>query len=335
MVNLALCHGGPDAGPEPRYDFSSNANPVGPCPSVLAAIRRADVTRYPDPTYTALRNRLADHHQVAPERIVIGAGASELILRLARHTRGSLQVLGPTFSEYERCGRVARRRVYQVETPEAFLDLRQTRRGLGFVCWPNNPTGATWPLDFMAEAARRGSLVVDLAYAPLCADGTLARVEAAADRAIRLYAPNKSFGLTGVRAAYAIAPRPMSTLAHEAPAWVLDKTGEAFLAAAVEPEALRWLAASRPVYAAWRDKLALALRDRGCEVRSSPATYLLARVGDARRWSADLRAREVRVRDCSSFGLPEWIRLSAQPPKAQRHLLAQFDAVKAGRPPRP
>jgi histidinol-phosphate aminotransferase len=335
MVNLAPLHGGPDAGPEPRYDFSSNANPVGPCPSVLAAIRAADVSRYPDPAYTALRARLADFHGVTPKRIIIGAGASELILRFIRQFQGSIPILGPTFSEYARCAQLARKRSYQAENTTDYLRLRRSRRSLGFVCWPNNPTGATWPLEFVAEAACRGPLVVDLAYAPLCPDGMLARIEAAARHAIRLYAPNKSFGLTGVRAAYAITPKPMPALVHQAPAWVLDKTGEAFLAAATEAEALQWLAASRPLYAAWRDKLALALRDRGCEVRSSPATFLLARVGDARRRTADLRAHGVRVRDCSSFGLPEWIRLSAQPPKAQRYFLAQFDAVKAGQLPKP
>lgn len=331
MVDLAPFHGGSDAGPEPRHDFSSNANPVGPCPSVLAAVRAADVTRYPDPAYTALRARLADHHGVTPKRVVIGAGASELILRFIRQHQGSIQILGPTFSEYERCARLTRKRSYQTDNVTDFLQLRRSRRSLGFLCWPNNPTGAMWPLEFVAEAARRGPLVVDLAYAPLCADGTLARVEAAAGRAIRLYAPNKSFGLTGVRAAYAITPTPMPALVQQAPAWVLDRTGEAFLAAAIEAEASRWLAASRPVYFKWREKLAQALRDRGCEVRSGPATYLLARVGDARRLSAALRVRGVRVRDCGSFGLPEWIRLSAQPPKAQRHLLAQFDAANSRR----
>jgi histidinol-phosphate/aromatic aminotransferase/cobyric acid decarboxylase-like protein len=46
MASLHPTHGGTDAMPDPRYDFSSNANPLGPCPSVLAAVRNADVTRW-------------------------------------------------------------------------------------------------------------------------------------------------------------------------------------------------------------------------------------------------------------------------------------------------
>src|SRR5260370_38207169 len=99
MARLRPMHGGTDSMPEPRYDFSSNANPLGPCPSVLAAVRNADVTRYPDPMYTQLRATLANHHRTTPGRIVVGAGASELILRLIRRIDGAGQQLVPPFAE--------------------------------------------------------------------------------------------------------------------------------------------------------------------------------------------------------------------------------------------
>ena len=59
MPSLHPVHGGTDSLPDPHYDFSSNANPLGPCPWALAAVRSADVTRYPDPAYTELRTVLA------------------------------------------------------------------------------------------------------------------------------------------------------------------------------------------------------------------------------------------------------------------------------------
>ncbi len=76
-----VIHGGPDAQGVPLYDFSTNANACGPCPEVLAAVQQADATRYPDPTYTALRDALGAFHAVAPERIVLAASASECIHR--------------------------------------------------------------------------------------------------------------------------------------------------------------------------------------------------------------------------------------------------------------
>lgn len=323
----APVHGGTDAGPEPRFDFSSNANPLGPCPSVLAAIRTADLRRYPDPDYTALRHQLAAHHGVGPDQIVVGAGASELILRLIRHIGGPVRILAPTFSEYARGARLARVRTTAAHDPAGFLRLHRRGQGLGFVCWPNNPTGDGWSLDFIREAARLGPLVVDLAYAPLCADGELAQIEAASSRAIRLYAPNKSFGLTGLRAAYAILPRPGRGLARLAPAWVLGRAEEAFLGATIQPESLRWLAESRPRIFTWRQRLAAGLRARSLAVREGPATYLLVRVGPAGEITRALRTRGVRVRDATSFGLPDWLRLSAQAPAAQKYLFTQLDAL--------
>ena len=323
-------HGGTDAGPEPEWDFSTNANALGPCPAVLAAVRAADLTRYPDPRYTALRARLAAHHAVHPGEVAIGGGASELILRLVRAVPGPVLLLGPSFSEYARCARMEGREVLEATSPAAFLAAQRRRGGLGFLCWPNNPTGEVWPAGFVAEAAAAGRLVVDLAYAPLCPEGTIE--EDAAAGAVRLHAPNKAFGLTGLRAAYALTPPGWPSLDALAPSWVIGPAGVAFLAATVACEAQDWLAGCRPVLAAWRRALAEGLAGQGMAVRESPATFLLAEVGDAAAVAHGLRAQGLRVRDATSFGLPGWIRLAAAPPPWRDALLAALPGMRAGAP---
>jgi histidinol-phosphate aminotransferase len=325
MPSLHPVHGGTDSIPDPRYDFSSNANPLGPCPSVLAAVRNADVTRYPDPRYTRLRATLAAHHRTVPERIVVGAGASELILRLISRIEGTVQQLAPTFSEYARGARLAGRKVISARSTAAFLRAQSEHPGLGFVCWPNNPTGDLWSPEFVSAAASAGPLVVDLAYAPLCDAGHAAAIEAAAVGAYRLYSPNKAFGLTGVRGAYLITPRIDRRLPVAAPSWVIGRDAVALLESATLPRARIWLAQGIPRVSRWRARLAGALRQLGLPVRESPATFLLAKVGNGTRITAHLRSHDVRVRDCSSFGLKQWIRLSAQPPAAQKALLAALE----------
>lgn len=327
MPGIRPSHGGTDSLPEPRYDFSSNANPAGPCPSVLAAVRNADLTRYPDPLYASLRGTLAAHHRTTADRILIGAGASELILRLIRHHQGAVQQLAPTFSEYARGARLCSRRLLSMHTPAAFLRAQAREPGLGFVCWPNNPSGDLWPLEFVAEAAASGPLVVDLAYAPLCGESRLAAIETASRGAYRLYSPNKAFGLTGVRGAYLVAPRIDRRLAHAAPSWVIGRDAVALLEAAVERRARTWLERSLARIERWRSMLGRSLRQIGLQVRDGPATFLLVNVGDATRVARRLRDEGVRVRDGSSFGLPAWIRLSAQPPRAQRALLAALQSA--------
>jgi histidinol-phosphate aminotransferase len=331
MDDRAPCHGGTDAGPQPRYDFSTNANPLGPCPSVLRAVREADVTRYPDPLYTDLRAALSQHHGVEAGRIVVGAGASELILRLIRHAHGPVLVLGPTFSEYARCARIEKRELIEVQRPEAFLREQRRGAGIGFICWPNNPTGDVWPLDFLTQAAASGRAVVDLAYAALCPDGWMELAERAAANAYRLYAPNKAFGLTGLRAAYVIPPSADPSLAWLAPSWVIDPAAEAFLHACIQPAVAHWLAACRPQLASWRSDLARDLEAMGLAVRESPATFLMARVGQALAVTGQLRERGLRVRDGTSFGLPEWIRIAAAPPPVQEDLLAALRDVLSER----
>jgi histidinol-phosphate aminotransferase len=327
MPSLHPVHGGTDSMPDPRYDFSSNANPLGPCPSVLAAVRNADVTRYPDPEYTQLRAALAAFHRTTPERIVVGAGASELILRLIWRIDGTVQQLVPTFSEYGRGARLAGRRLISARSPAAIMRAQSENPGLGFLCWPNNPTGDLWSAEFVAAAAAAGPVVVDLAYAPLCDAGQTAAIEAAAVGAYRLYSPNKAFGLTGVRGAYLITPRIDRRLSSAAPSWVIGRDAVAMLESAVEPRARTWLAQGMPQVKRWRTRLAGSLRQLGLSVRESPATFLLAKVGDAARITAHLRSRDVRVRDGSSFGLRQWIRLSAQPPAAQKALLAALEGA--------
>ena len=311
MVDLAPIHGGTDSLPEPRYDFSSNANALGPCPPVLAAVRAADVSRYPDPLYTRLRERLAEWHGVAADRIVVGAGASELILRLVRHFDRTVLQLAPTFSEYARGARIVRKRVV-CASAQAFLRAQRRQRSLAFVCCPNNPTGEVWDAELIATAARRGPLVVDLAYASLCGSVRAAEIETAAANAWRLYSPNKALGLTGVRGAYLIAPRTVSRIVEEAPSWVIGRDAVAMLEASMEPAAREWLADSIPRLWRWRAELAAGLRRLRLQVRESPATFLLAEVGDAGRIGKRLREAGIRVRDAGSFGLERWIRSPAR-----------------------
>jgi histidinol-phosphate aminotransferase len=48
----------------------------------MAALQACDASHYPDPHYTALRQRLADFHGVDSSRIVLAASASEFISRI-------------------------------------------------------------------------------------------------------------------------------------------------------------------------------------------------------------------------------------------------------------
>ena len=96
-------HGGDVYGAEVAFDFSSNVNPLGTPPNVLAAISHAAmrVRQYPDPYCRALTAAIAAHEAVPEDFILCGAGAAELIYAYCDALRPKKAMeLAPTFLEY-------------------------------------------------------------------------------------------------------------------------------------------------------------------------------------------------------------------------------------------
>jgi len=323
-------HGATDSGPEPKLDFSSNAHPSGPCPPVVAAMRAADPTRYPDPAYTALRTRLAAVHGVDPDRVVVGAGAAELVHRLVRLQGGPVLHPEPGFGEYAHAARCAG--FVAASFPSG--GVPEPGPGTVFHCLPNNPDGfclSSGGLETLASRCRDAgaSLVLDLAYLPF-----LENPPDLPPAAILLHAPNKSMGLVGVRAGYAVVPdaRLGARLAAAAPSWVAGTEAVAFLEACVGDEARTWLSETAPEARRLRSDLASVLRVHGFEVVESPATHLVARHpdrADSAVLAGRLRDAGVRVRDTTSMGLPGWLRLAARPAPE----IAALDAILSELPP--
>ncbi|WP_119153959.1 aminotransferase class I/II-fold pyridoxal phosphate-dependent enzyme [Caldimonas tepidiphila] len=334
-------HGGTDDGPPLHWDFSTNANPLGPPPAVADALARADRHRYPEPGYRALREQVACWHGVDAARVVPAGSAGEFIWRLTlalRQCGGARRVWVPQpgYGEYAAAARAlgAEPRAWSGTLGAGLPALRPG--DLLWICAPCNPTGhalAAGELEaLLAHAEEAGAVAaLDLAYAPLRLDG--AAPPAAASRAWRLWSPNKACGLTGVRGAYAIAPdgaeADADALRRFAPAWVLGAEGAAMVEGFCTPQAQERLAADLRVLAGWKEQLCAALRARGWQLRDSVTPFLLARppgpVEAAAGRHAAWRARGLKLRDAASFGLPGWVRLSAQPPEAQAALLATWD----------
>jgi len=323
-------HGGPDAAGIPRYDFSSNSNACGPCPAALAAVQQADASRYPDPRYGQLRTQLAGFHGVAPERIVLAASASEFIFRIsaavARQGGRSVSLPAQAYGDY-----AAAAQAWGLQPASG------AAADLVWCCDPSSPLGGPHEglgatIDRLAAGAH---CVLDLAYEPLRLEGAIDLTPAQRDRIWQLWTPNKALGLTGVRAAYAVAPLQaqlmVDLLEALAPSWPVGAHGVALLQSWVTPEAQAWLAASRATLRDWKARqIALCESDLGWPCLPGVANFFAAQlpVPDAACLCAQLRAQGIKLRDTASFGLPGHVRLAVLSPAAQQALRAAMQTIE-------
>ncbi len=328
--SVGLVHGGPDAFGVPRHDFSTNSNACGPCPEVLAAVRAADATRYPDPAYSALREALATWHAVDPARIVLAGSASEFIFRIsgavARTGSGRVWLPVHGYGDYARAAEA-----WGLE-PTAQPEAAQ----LLWVCDPASPLAC--PHENLAalvdNLTKAQACVLDLAYEPLRLSGTLALSSAQRERVWQLWTPNKALGLTGVRAAYAIAPvgagALVQRLARLAPSWPVGAHGVALLDAWTRPSVRDWLAHSRDRLRDWKARQLACCETLGWSVQPSVANFFCAKPPnrDLTAHLERLRTRGIKLRDTSSFGLPGRLRLGVLAPAAQDALMAAWTSIE-------
>src|SRR5262245_5669269 len=68
-------------GEAPLLDFSTGLNPLGPPAGLVAAARSAleGAWQYPEPGVPRLTERLAELHGVDVDRVIVGAGSTELL----------------------------------------------------------------------------------------------------------------------------------------------------------------------------------------------------------------------------------------------------------------
>jgi len=337
-TNAAPLHGGPDAAGIPVFDFSTNSNGCGPCPEALHAVQMADATRYPDPAYRALRETLGAFHGVAPGRIVLAASASEFIHRITALAaqQGAVQAAVPSHSygDYSQAAQARGLAVVRGGSAAA---------GLQWACEPSSPLGVEdpavrgWREGEDGETA--GALqVVDCAYVPLRLDAeggwTGAPPPHLPSVCWQMWTPNKALGLTGVRAAYAVAPQgaaqQVRALTALAPSWPVGAHGVALLQAWTRPAVQQWLVHGLATLRDWKARQLALCNDLGWAVHAgSLANYFCARPATATLQSdlAALRAGGIKLRDATSFGLPGTVRLGVLAPAAQDALLAAWQAL--------
>lgn len=206
-----------EGGASDLIDFSVNVNPAGPSPRAVAAACKAlsRIDAYPDRESLALVRALARAQGIPEDTIVCGAGASDIIWRLAAAVRPKrIVVCAPTFSEYAEAASYYGACVQEFplseaddfDVPASFARAIEGPGDVAYLCNPNNPTGrlvdprvidaAACRCEPGGRAARRGRVLPRIcARRPRKERDRTRRVFAPCGRALRVHQALRNGGV--------------------------------------------------------------------------------------------------------------------------------------------
>ncbi len=320
---------------EEIIDFSANINPYGPSPAVQKVLEKTNYKAYPDRESLVLRRALASHLDISAERIMVGNGTAELLwLTAFAYIRPNdrVLILAPTFGEYERVSRLMDARVssyqanarsgFAVEITEVSQRLHNADYRIVFLCSPNNPTGRILPLDALstwAGAYPETLFVVDEAYLPF-ADGAVSALSLELENLLVMRSMTKDYAIAGLRLGYAVgAPSVIGALRASRPPWNVNALAQAAGVAALQDG--EYLQSTLAKIRANKKEFVRELKALELQVLPSETHYFLINVGNGKSFRSKLLQEGVQVRDCASFGLPEYVRLATRLPEENERLL--------------
>jgi histidinol-phosphate aminotransferase len=273
---------------------------------------------------------------VLSEHVALGNGSAELLWLIALAVLQRLDrvvVVGPTFGEYARAARTVGAEVTEVKAP---ADVPPAR--LVFVCNPNNPTGTLVgrrEIELLLDEQPDRVVVLDEAYAAFVAERWPAEhLLHVHPNLIVLRSLTKDHALPGLRLGYLLAsPAVAGAVEAVRPPWSVNAGALRAGLATLAPEAQAHVARARALVATSRRILTEGLTALGYVVQASAANFILVHVGDATAFRRALLPHGIIVRDCTSFGLPAYVRIACRMPEQCARLLEVVTAVLSAPPP--
>jgi len=324
-------------------DFSVCTNPYMP-PPLIKKVRLGsiNVEQYPDTEATELRQRLSMRLQVPPDNILVGSGTTELIriLALAYIRQGDhVLILEPTYGEYEVASVIAgaipvKQRAkaedgFAPRLEEAVMLIKKYRPKAVFICNPNNPTGeylSRYEIEKVLDAIEDSLLILDEAYVAFAEQSWPSADLCSRDNIVILRSMTKDYGLAGLRLGYSIAsPEITSNLRRVRPPWnvnaIAQKAGELLL------ENDSYFEQTRGKIRKARRYLTNGFSRLGFQLLPSDTHFFLVKVGEAKPFRSALLKHGILVRDCTSFQLPDYVRIGTRTlPECQR-LIATIETL--------
>ena len=297
--------------------FDQNTPPLPGVPQVPLAESMARLNQYPEGTYSQLLAAAAGYCGLAPENVVVGAGADDLILLLAATFLGPglrASFSPPTYAMYRIATQL--RGAELVEAP--------AEANLHWLCNPNNPTGEVVAPEEIAAIARaepRSIVVCDEAYVEFGGESVAPWVNELPNLVV-IRTMSKAFGLASLRVGYALAhPETAALLTERRPPAPISGPAVAIAAAALRQPRLGDVA----VTIAERERMRESLIAAGHDCPKVAGNFVLVRSREPLGEQLERQGLIVR-----SF--PEAIRITPRRP-AENDVLLRALGAEPGPPP--
>ncbi|MSO65164.1 MAG: histidinol-phosphate transaminase [Alphaproteobacteria bacterium] len=310
--------------------LSSNESALGVSPKVVDALREqgSAVFRYPDGGADQLRRALAQHHGLAAERLLCGAGSDELLTLLVRAYAGPGDevlyswhgfLMYPITALSVGAVPVAAAETNYTADVDRLLALVTSRTKLVMLANPNNPTGSYVGADAMrrlrAALPADVLLVIDAAYAEYVSRNDYSPgtdLVDANDNVVMTRTFSKIYGLAGLRLGWCYGPPDVIDVLQRirGPFNVSAAAQVAGLAALQDADFLQRARAHNERWLPW-----LTDQYRGLGLRPLPsvANFVLVGFGAAARAKAAgeaLKGAGILVRGMAAYGLPDFLRIT-------------------------
>ena len=329
--------------PESVLDFSVCTNPFMPPPGVREIIYTAPIEQYPDSEATEFRQRLSEKLGISTDNILAGSGTTELIRLIALayfRPEDRVLILEPTYGEYEVACQIAgaesvkqRGRAEDNFAPrlgETVNLIGQHRPRAVFICNPNNPTGkylAKQEVEMVLAGNRNSLFILDEAYISFVDNSWSAIELISRGNVIILRSMTKNYALTGLRLGYAVANQGIiNNLRQVCPPWNVNVIAQK--AGVIALDDMDYLERSKKKIKEAKQFLVDELCQLGFQPLPSDTNFFLVEVGNAKGFRSALLKYGILVRDCASFGLPEYIRLAPRTMPECQKLIAAIRTLK-------
>lgn len=339
-------------GPPPGMDvrLSSNESPYGPSPAVMDAIRdrSSSVHIYPDDQSVTLREALAKHELVDPDRVIVGTGSAGLLMDLILHEAGredpgSVVTFERAFIVYKLGADVAEAPLIEVPVGGRYerdvddlLAAVDDETRIVLVDNPGNPTGRHLDGDelryLVDNVPGHVTIAIDEAYHHFASDlrgyATVGELGLEHPRLLVVRTFSKAYAMAGLRVGYLIGPPDLTApLDAQRVRFNVNSVAQAAAVAALNDEAHLERTVTGTIDG--RSRMADGLREIGVPVIEGLGNFVLVELGEPAAPVVEAYARHgVGVRPLAPYQLLQQIRVTVgTPDEVERFLEASRDVL--------